>query len=151
MSGYRELEIYRKAHDLGVRVHRMTRESPAFENYEEGAQVRRSSKRVSAGIVEGYALRKYRDEFLHYLWRSLASSDETVEHLQYLVETGSVKDRTKGAEFLSEYQTLSKQIARFIMGVERQHTTPSYLKSKIKNPKSRIQDSKSGIHAEEIS
>ena len=139
MSGYKDLEIYVQSHDLAVRVHDMTKRLPAFEDYEEASQVRRSSKRISAGIVEGYALRKYRDEFLHFLYRSLASSDETAEHLQFLWETKSLKDKKTFTDLIEGYVVLSKRIGAFIMGVERHHTTPAYLPaSKIKNPKSKI-------------
>ena len=143
--GYRNLEIYQQAHQLAVRVHKMSLTLPAFEKYEEASQVRRSSKSVSAQIVEGYALRKYRDEFLHYLHRALASSDETREHLELLWDTGSLKDKKEYTELAEGYDVLSKRIGRFIVGVEGQHETPDYIqearasrKSKIQNPKSRI-------------
>jgi four helix bundle protein len=87
----RKLEIYRLGHELGVAVHRMTLELPDFERFEEGSQVRRSSKRVSACIVEGHTLRKYKLLYLNFLYRALASADETQEHLDYLRETGSLQ------------------------------------------------------------
>ncbi|HTF57703.1 MAG TPA: four helix bundle protein [Planctomycetota bacterium] len=127
--GYQHLEIYRRAHDLAVRVHKMTLGLPAFETYEEGSQVRRSSKSVSALIVEGYALRKYRDEFLHYLHRALASADETKEHLRYLQDTGSVRVVGECSGFASECERLSASIGRFIVGVERDHSRPLYLRA----------------------
>ena len=72
VRGYKSLRIYQLAHDLALRVHALSLRLPHYELIEEGSQVRRSSKRVSAGIVEGYDQRKYRDEFIHYLYRSLA-------------------------------------------------------------------------------
>ena len=66
-QGYKKLKIYRLAHDLAVRVHKMTVELPQFEMMEEGSQIRRSSKSVSSNIVEGYALRRYKQEYIHYL------------------------------------------------------------------------------------
>ncbi|MBI4563712.1 MAG: four helix bundle protein [Planctomycetes bacterium] len=50
--GYRRLEVYRLAHDLAVQVHKMSMTLPRHELFEEGSQVRRSSKSVSAQIVE---------------------------------------------------------------------------------------------------
>ncbi|MBI5473501.1 MAG: four helix bundle protein [Ignavibacteriae bacterium] len=85
-GGYRKLEVYNLAHGLAVRLHKLTMGLPKFEMYEEGGQIRRSSKSVSAQLVEGYALRKYKNEFLHYLWRAYGSSEETAEHLLYLFE-----------------------------------------------------------------
>jgi four helix bundle protein len=52
--------------------------------HEECSQIRRSAKSVSSNIVEGYVLRKYKNEFLHYPYRSYGSAEETLEPLQYL-------------------------------------------------------------------
>jgi four helix bundle protein len=123
--GYKDLRVYQQAHELALKVHALSLRLPQFELYEEGSQVRRSSKRVSAGIVEGYRQRKYRDEYIRYLYRSLGSSDESMEHLEYLSETGSAGGHPEIAGLISSYDSLSRQLARFIMGVERFHTTPA--------------------------
>ena len=49
-QGYKKLKIYQLAHDLAVRVHRMSMTLPKFETFEEGSQIRRSSKSVSSNI-----------------------------------------------------------------------------------------------------
>ena len=137
--GYRRLDVYQLAHGLGVRIHAMTRKLPSFERFEEGAQVRRSSKSVSALIVEGYALRKHRDEFLHYLHRALASSDETKEHLDYLHETGSLKSSSIYSGLAADCEKLSAKIGRFIIGVERGHSIPYYLREVAKPKRMSLQ------------
>ena len=124
-QGYKGLRIYEQSHALSVKVHALSLQLPRFEMYEEGSQVRRSSKRVPAGIVEGYRQRRYRDDFIRYLYRSLGSSDETLEHLELLSETGSAAGHPEVRELISAYESLSRQIAQFIMGVERSHTTPA--------------------------
>jgi four helix bundle protein len=53
-----DLKIYKRAHQLAVEIHKMSLSLPQFEMYEEGSQVRRSSKSVSSQIVEGYCLKK---------------------------------------------------------------------------------------------
>ena len=128
-KGYRKLDIYRRAHDLAVRVHEMSMKLPAQERYEEASQIRRSSKSVSAQIVEGHALRKYKKEFLHYLYRALGSSDETREHLELLKDTGSLKDNDSYTDLAGAYEDLSRMIAAFARSVESQHSTPAYLSS----------------------
>jgi len=147
--GYRRLDVYQLAHALGIRIHAMTRKLPSFERFEEGSQVRRSCKSVSALIVEGYALRKHRDEFLHYLHRALASADETKEHLDYLYETGSLKDSSVYSGLAADCEKLSAQSGRFIIGVERSHSSPYYLggvtKSKRLSLRSGIQNRESKI------
>lgn len=46
---YKNLEIWQLARDLSIEIHRMTLEKlPRFEMYEEGRQIRKSSKSISA-------------------------------------------------------------------------------------------------------
>lgn len=123
-DGYRRLDVYNLAHDLAVRIHKMTLTLPALERYEEAAQVRRSSKRVSASIVEGYAQRKFKAQFLVYLYRGLGSADETQEHLRFLMETGSLASAKEGRTLLKDAEDVSRKLARFIQGVEREHRAP---------------------------
>ena len=126
--GYKRLEVYQLAHAFGIRIHAMTMKLPGFEFFGEGDQIRKSSKSTSAQIVEGYGLRKYRDEFLHYLHRALASSDETREHLDYLFETRSLKDAAEHAALGADCDRLNGKLGRFIIGVERHHSRPYYLR-----------------------
>jgi hypothetical protein len=45
LTSYRNLEIWKMARELAILVQRMTLEKlPKFEMYEEGSQIRRSSK-----------------------------------------------------------------------------------------------------------
>ena len=93
---YRKLEIWKLAHDLVVDIHLMTiNHLPKYELYEEGGQIRRSIKSVKSAIVEGYGRRRYKQEFIKFLVYSLASNDETVDHLENLYGTSSLK---KGVE-----------------------------------------------------
>jgi four helix bundle protein len=64
-----KLEIYRVAHDLALGVHALSLRLPRLEAFEEAPQVRRASKSVTAQIVEGHALRRYKAEYVHYLAR----------------------------------------------------------------------------------
>jgi len=123
-GGVRNLEIYNIGHALANRIHEMTLRLPKLELFEEGSQIRKSSKSVTALLVEGYRLRKYRDNFLFYLWRALGSADETKEHLAYLYETGSLKDPLLYAALTAECEKLLSKLMTFIQGVEAKHTKP---------------------------
>lgn len=122
-QGHKKLKIYRLAHDLAVRVHKMSLKLPKFEMMEEGSQIRRSSKSVSSNIVEGYALRRYKQEYVHYLTRALASSLETVEHLDFLLETESLKDDVLYGELHEKYGELNSMLYRFVESIISQHDT----------------------------
>ncbi len=141
-SGYEKLEIYRLPKDLAVSVHKMSMKLPKHEMYEEGSQIRRSSKSVPANIVEGYCLRRHSNEYLQFLHRAFASSEETLLHLRLLDDTGSLDDKSTSDTLCAEYEKLGKMIFRFIEAVTAQHGQPFYLKqessSDRSNPKSQI-------------
>ncbi|MCC6289180.1 MAG: four helix bundle protein [Chitinophagaceae bacterium] len=118
MKSYRDLNIYKDAHQLAVKIHRLSLLLPKFELYEEGSQIRRSSKAVSAAIVEGYGRKKNKADFLRFLTYAQSECDETIEHLDFLFETGSFNDNEKYDILKSEYSKLSKQINSFIDWVE---------------------------------
>ena len=121
--GYKKLKIYRLAHDLAISVHKMTLKLPKFEMFEEGRQIRRSSKSVSSNIVEGYVLRIYKQEYLHYLVRALASGAETVGHLELLWKTESFKDNTFYKSLYEGYNELNSMLYSFIESVKLKHDT----------------------------
>ena len=118
MKSYRDLNIYNDAHQLAVKIHKLSLLFPKFELYEEGSQIRRSSKAISAAIVEGYGRKKYKADFLRFLIYAQSECDETVEHLDFLFETGSSGDMEKYEILRSGYLKLSKQINSCIDWVE---------------------------------
>jgi four helix bundle protein len=65
---YKNLDIWKMAREIVIKIHRMTLTNlPKFEMYEEGGQIRRSSKSVKSTIVEGYGRRIYKQEFIKFL------------------------------------------------------------------------------------
>lgn len=119
---YRNLEIWQLARQSSVEIHQMTlRCLPKFELYEEGSQIRRSSKSVRSNIVEGYGRRGYKQEFIRFLTFSLASCDETTDHLETLQETGSLQDLELYSTLHANLQTLGKKLNSFIQSVTYQH------------------------------
>ena len=123
MSSYRDLEVYRAAHEIAVRIHRFTLRLPKYEMHEVGSQLRRASKAISANLVEGYGRRKYKAEFLRFLTYSHASCDETTEWLRYVGECHS--DLMEPSEkLLKETEDLGRRLNRFVQGVERSHLSP---------------------------
>ena len=118
MKSYRELDIYNDSKKLAIEIHRATLLLPKFELYEEGSQIRRSSKSVTAMIVEGYGRKRYKADFIKYLIYAQSECDETIVHLDFLFETESLKDKNKYDDLRSRYDLLSKRINKFIQWVE---------------------------------
>lgn len=120
MKSYRDLEIYKESRRLAVEVHEMSLKLPKFELYEEGSQIRRSSKSVTSMTVEGYSRRRYKADFVKYLVYSQSECDETMVHLDFLVETGSATDVGKIDRLKQDYNSLSKRINKFTRWVEEE-------------------------------
>ena len=114
MKSYKDLDVYRLAHELAVTTHKMTLQLlPKFEMFEEGSQIRRSSKAIPSNIVEGFGRKQYQQEFIRFLTYALASSDETKEHLQLLWDTESLKDTAIYEKLFAGYEELGKKLFRF--------------------------------------
>ena len=118
MKSYRDLEIYNESKRLAIEIHKISLSFPKFELYEEGNQIRRSSKSVTSQIVEGYGRRRYKADFIKYLIYAQSECDETIVHLDFVFETESLKDETLYLRLKTEYNTLSKRINKFIQWVE---------------------------------
>ena len=119
---YRKLEIWQRAREIVIDIHKMTlKELPKFEIYEEGSQIRRSIKSTRSTIVEGYGRRRYKQDYIRFLTYSIASCDETTDHLETLYETGSLRDKVLYKSLHARLQTLGKKINRFIQSVEKAH------------------------------
>jgi four helix bundle protein len=125
VSSYRDLEIWRMARQLTSVVHKMTLEGlPKFEMYEEGNQIRRSSKSISSNIVEGFGRRRYKSDYIKFLTYALASCDETIDHLEMLKETGSLTDKVLFEHLSEQYNLLGRRINNFLQAVIRDHLAP---------------------------
>lgn len=118
MKSYRDLDFYKQSKALAIQIHRMSLSLPKFELYEEGSQIRRSSKAVTNAIVEGYGRRRYKAEFIRYLVFAQVECDETIEHLGFLFETEPMSNRALYEYLHSQYNVLSKQLNKFIQWVE---------------------------------
>ena len=117
---YKNLEIWQEARGIVIDVHKMTlKKLPKFEMYEEGSQIRRSSKSVKSNNVEGYGRRKYKPEYVRFLIFAIASNDETIDHLETLYETGSLKDQELYQNLHDRMEILGKKLNNFIKSVEK--------------------------------
>lgn len=123
---YKQLEIWQIAREVVNEIHKMTLEElPKFEMYEEGSQIRRSSKSIKSNIVEGYGRRDYKQDFIRYLSFALGSNDETLDHLETLFETESLKNEKTYCQLKEKLDKLGKKLNNFIQAVEE-----GYLSSK---------------------
>lgn len=116
MNSYKDLDVYKLAYRLAIDVHKMTMTLPKYEMYEQGSQVRRSSKSIKDNIAEGFGRRRYKDEFVRFLVFAHASCDEAISQLTMINELYFENNGFVG--LLEEYELLGGKINKFIQYVE---------------------------------
>ncbi|WP_318347925.1 four helix bundle protein [Aquipluma nitroreducens] len=116
MNNYKDLDIYNLSYRLAIDVHKMTMTLPKYELYEQGSQVRRSSKSIKDNVAEGFGRRRYKDEFVRFLVFAHSSCDEAISQLTMINEIYfENKDLNN---LLEEYEVLGAKINKFIQYVE---------------------------------
>ena len=119
MTSYRDLDIYQLSYKLAVRIHKFSLSLPKCELYEEGSQIRKSSKGITSCIVEGFGRRRYKADYIKFLTYSHASCDETILHLNFLNDTHELEEK-KVNKFLDKYDELGRKINKYIQHVENE-------------------------------
>jgi four helix bundle protein len=116
MKSYRDLEIYQMAYHLALEVHDLTMTLPKYEMYEQGSQIRRSSKSIKDNIAEGFGRRRYKDEFIRFLIFAHSSCDETISQLNMISDI-YFKEKPL-TDLLNRYDILGRKINSFVNYVE---------------------------------
>jgi four helix bundle protein len=102
---------------MAIKIHDLSLDLPRFELYEEGSQIRRSSKSIVVHIVEGFGRRRYKNDFIKFLTYAHSSCDETKVHLDFIFDTGYIsEDRYKN--YYEKYDELGQKIHYFIHEIE---------------------------------
>lgn len=116
MNSYRDLEIYKEAYNLALKIHEMSLMLPNYELYEQGSQIRRSSKSIKDSIAEGYGRKRYKADFIKFLVYAHASCDETISQLNMISDLHYKENPL--FELINAYEILGSKINRFIKFVE---------------------------------
>ena len=122
-KSYRDWPMYQLAFKLAVEIHRMSLQLPKYEMYEEGSQIRRSSKSIPANVAEGYGRRRYKNDYIKFLVYALASCDETRVHLDLLHKTNELPQK-RYDYFTEQYIILGKQLNKFLQSIIKSHQEP---------------------------
>ena len=123
---HKNLEIYTIAYDLALEIHKISMKLPKHELYEQGSQIRRSSKSIKDNIAEGYGRRRYKNEFIRFLIFAHASCDETISQLNMISDI--YYQEKPLTDLIDRYNLLGGKINRFINYVEtswKTSTTPN--------------------------
>ena len=87
VQNYRNLDVSEHAHRLAIATYRHTAPFPAAERFGITSQMRRGSVSIASCIAEGCGRRTNR-ELVHYLYMSLAATNELVCQLRIATDLG---------------------------------------------------------------
>ena len=88
---YDKLDVFKKAYDLSLAIHKRSLSFPKFEQYELASQLRRSSKSICANVGEGMSRQASSNDVVHFLRTAIGSCDETRIWLKYAVDLGYIE------------------------------------------------------------
>ena len=92
ISGLEKLDVWRKARDFAVRVHKeLLPILPIEEKYGLSQQIRRSSQSIPANIAEGRG-RFYFQENVRFCYIARGSLEETLSHIVYVNKVGYIPE-----------------------------------------------------------
>jgi len=109
---YANLRVWKKAHELTLRIYRISANMPSREEFGLKGQMRRSSSSVATNIVEGIG-RNTKKDTARFLRMARASALETSYHC-LLAQDLCYFEINKANELIAEYQGLSAGLAQFI-------------------------------------
>lgn len=111
---FEELEIWKKAHELSIKIYELTSKWPKSEIYGLISQIRRAAVSVELNIAEGQSRYHY-NETIHFLYDARASAQEVRNCLILAKDLKEIAMKVE--EFVSfnvEYIGLIKGINGFV-------------------------------------
>jgi len=93
ISGLEKLDVWCKAQNFAVRVHKeLLPLLPAEEKYALSQQIRRSSQSIPANIAEGHG-RFYFQDNVRFCYIARGSLEETLSHIVYAHKVGYIPEQ----------------------------------------------------------
>ena len=118
MSGFRELEIYRRSYAAARAIYEMVKGYPSYEiSHGMADQMRRASLSIPMNIAEGYAKKSSQSDFRRFLLIALGSANEMQVLLDFSKDVGYLQAETH-AKAVAEYQEICKMLSKFIQSIK---------------------------------
>ena len=113
VSGLEKLDVWCKARDFAVRVHKeLLNLLPSEEKWALSQQIRRSSQSVPANIAEGHG-RFYFQDNVRFCYIARGSLEETLSHIVYAHKVGYVSEMLYKS-FVMDGENLTRLINGYI-------------------------------------
>lgn len=127
MERFKKLKVWEEAHKLVLLLYKMTQNFPKEEMFGLVSQIRRAVESIPTNIAEGRG-RKYRQDYIRFLYIARGSLYETEYHLLLAKDLGYITE----AQF-AEVEERINLIGRLINGLIKAIAT----EKEVKNPAGR--------------
>ena len=110
VSSFEDLEVFQRAYQASLEIHKESLRFPKFEQYALADQIRRASKSICANIAEGFAKqRRSSAEYRRYLLMAIGSADEMRVWIRYSLDLNYIDDATS-QRWRGEYVSVAKML-----------------------------------------
>ena len=113
IRSYRDLQVYKKAYAISLKMHEISLKLPDFEKYELSSQIRRASKSIPMNIAEGYARNASTKDVKRFFTMALGSCEEVRVQIDYLRDLKYITEEEK-KELEREYTEIGKMLVVMI-------------------------------------
>lgn len=109
LNSAEELEVYRQAYTLAMRIFELSRSFPIEEKFALTSQIRRSSRSVCLNLREAWAKRRYEAHFVSKLTDCDGENSETQSSLSFARDCGYIT-----VEQHEELQAVSRGVGKML-------------------------------------
>ena len=113
---YHRLDVYQKAYQLALEVHRLSLDFPKIEQYGLAQQLRGSSKSIAANIAEGMGKQENPADVKRFIRIAMGSCDETRVWLEFAKDLGYLE-----AEIQRQLEERYQEIGRMLRGLIKRY------------------------------
>ena len=117
MKNFRDIKVWHKAHDLTLKVYKITETFPREEIYGLTSQIRRAAASIPTNIAEGSG-RRSDAELARFLEIAFGSTSE-VEYLLQLSKDLSLLDTSTYERINGEVIEIKRMLATFIKTIRK--------------------------------
>jgi four helix bundle protein len=118
IASFKELEVYKKAYDVSIDIHKISLSFPKTEQYGLTSQIQRASKSICANIAEGFVKQRgSKAEFKRFLLIALGSASEMLVWIDYCYDMQYISTE-KHQRWTEEYDSINKMLNSFYSKVE---------------------------------
>ncbi len=110
---FKNIKVWQKAHELVLKIYKVTKDFPSPEKYGLTAQLRRSAASIATNIVEGYKRKGVKD-FAHFLNMADSSLEETKYHLLLARDLKYIDDDNH-----KRLIAMSEEVGRILNGFQK--------------------------------